>query len=87
MRDGGTLRWLLGDRLGSTAYIVNGTAEIGETRYFPCGKDRFTNGQTLTSYKFTGQRQEASLGLYYYGARWYDSALGRFIQPNSVDVQ
>lgn len=38
----------------------------------------------MTSYKFTGQREEASLGLYYYGARWYDPALGRFIQPDTI---
>ena len=27
------------------------------------GKDRFNNGQTLTSYRFTGQREEAGLGV------------------------
>jgi RHS repeat-associated protein len=41
-----------------------------------------------TTYRFTGQRQEVSLGgadgLYYYGARWYDSALGRWTQPDTV---
>jgi len=72
------------DHLGSTAYTVNGTTKTGETRYYPWGKDRFASGQTLTSYKFTGQREEAGLGLYYYGARWYDPALGRFIQPDTI---
>ncbi|MCE7980177.1 MAG: RHS repeat-associated core domain-containing protein [Caldilinea sp. CFX5] len=62
-----------------TPSIINGATKTGETRYFPWGKDRFASGQTLTSYKFTGQREEAGLGLYYYGARWYDPALGRFI--------
>jgi len=38
----------------------------------------------LTSYQYTGQRAEAGLGLYYYGARWYDPALGRFIQPDTI---
>jgi RHS repeat-associated protein len=32
----------------------------------------------------TGQREEASLGLYDYGARWYDPRLGRFIQPDTI---
>jgi len=32
-----------------------------------------------TSYRYTGQRL-AEAGLYFYGARWYDPALGRFIQ-------
>ncbi|MCE7980173.1 MAG: RHS repeat-associated core domain-containing protein [Caldilinea sp. CFX5] len=84
MRDNGALYWLLGDHLGSTAYTINGTTKTGEIRYYPWGVDRFSSGQTLTSYKFTGQREEAGLGLYYYGARWYDPALGRFIQPDTI---
>ena len=84
MRQAGALYWLLGDHLGSTAYTVNGTTETGEVRYYPWGKDRYTSGTTLTSYKFTGQREEAGIGLYYYGARWYDPALGRFIQPDTI---
>jgi RHS repeat-associated protein len=37
-----------------------------------------------TTYRFTGQREEASLGLYYYNARWYDSALGHFLSPDTL---
>ncbi len=33
---------------------------------------------------FTGQRFEASVGIYDYGARWHDPALGRFLQPDST---
>ena len=69
MRDNGTLYWLLGDHLGRTAYKVYATTEIGEMHYLPWGGTRFTSGQTVTSYKFTVQREEASLGLYDYGAR------------------
>jgi hypothetical protein len=32
---------------------------------------------TPTTFRFTGQRQEQSIGLYYYGARWYDLYLTR----------
>ncbi len=42
----------------------------------------------LTQKRFTGQYHEASLpggaGLYDYGARWYDSRVGRFITPDSL---
>jgi RHS repeat-associated protein len=33
---------------------------------------------------FTGQQNVASIGLYFYNARWYDSALGRFVQADRI---
>jgi RHS repeat-associated protein len=33
--------------------------------------------------KFTGQRLDTT-GLYYYGARYYDPGIGRFISPDSI---
>ena len=32
---------------------------------------------------FTGRDWYAAIGLYYFGARWYDPALGRFLTPDS----
>jgi len=37
-----------------------------------------------TDRRFTGQRWEASLGLYDYRARFYDPALGHFLQPDPL---
>jgi len=45
---------------------------------------RYTSGASPTTYRYTGQREEASFGLYYYNARWYDPALGRFAQADSI---
>ena len=84
LRSGGTLSWLLGDHLGSTAVTVSGTAETGEVRDKAFGATRFTSGTTPTSVRFTGQQEEASLGLYDYGARWYDPALGQFLSPDTI---
>jgi RHS repeat-associated protein len=61
-----------------------------EVRYKAWGEDRYTYGTSPTSYRYTGQRQEAApgywrgIGLYFYGARWYDAALGRFTSPDSI---
>lgn len=33
---------------------------------------------------FTGQRFEAGQGIYDYGARFYDPAFGRFLQPDAL---
>jgi YD repeat-containing protein len=62
MRSGGALYWLLNDHLGGTAHIISGTTKTGELRYRPFGVTRFTSGTTPTTYRFTGQREEAALG-------------------------
>ncbi|MBN2512699.1 MAG: RHS repeat-associated core domain-containing protein, partial [Sedimentisphaerales bacterium] len=36
-----------------------------------------------TDYQYTGQRK-VDLGIYYYQARFYDAALGRFTQPDEI---
>jgi RHS repeat-associated protein len=53
-------------------------------RYRAFGATRFTSGTTPTSVRFTGQREEAALGLYFYNARRYDPALGHFLSPDTV---
>jgi len=57
---------------------------VAELRYKAWGETRYTYGTTPTTYKFTGQRLDDSTGLYYYGARYYDPALGRFIAPDTI---
>jgi len=48
------------------------------------GELRYTTGDTAIRYRFTGQREEAALGLYDYNARWYDPRLARFLSPDSM---
>jgi RHS repeat-associated protein len=61
-----------------------GGTVVSEVRYSTFGEIRYQNGTLTTDYLYTGQRQEAEIGLYYYVARWYDPAIGRFIQADSV---
>jgi len=85
MRDGSTRYWLLVDHLGSTALTTNASgSKTGELRYKAYGANRYTYGTTPTTYHFTGQREDVSIGLYYYGARYYDPYAGRFIQPDTL---
>jgi len=81
MRTGSsTINYLLGDhsliprdRLGSQAITTNSSGvRSAEVRYMPWGTERYTSGTTPTTYKFTGQRYESSIGLYFYNSRWYD---------------
>ncbi len=60
----GALYFLLGDHLGSTSITADGSsgAYVAEVRYMPFGRDRYVNGTTPTTYRYTGQRQESGLG-------------------------
>ena len=50
---------------------------------FPFGATRYTSGTLNTDERFTGQRLDQS-GLYYYGARYYDATIGRFISADTA---
>ncbi len=77
--------WIFSDHLNSTSKIASATGTVTlEQRYKAWGETRYTSGTAPTTYKYTGQREESSFGLYYYGARWYDPALGRFTQADSI---
>ena len=79
------LKWLVDDQLGSTAITADGAtgAKLSELRYKPWGEIRYAYKPTMTDRRYTGQRAEG-IGLYDYGARWYDAALGRFVQADSI---
>jgi len=85
MRTRAGVEYLLGDHLGSTSLTVNSTGDNPrELRYYPWGEVRYTSGTTPTDYRFTGQQEVALIGLYYYGARFYDPSLGRFLCADSI---
>ena len=76
MRVNGTLTWQLSDHLGSTSLTLDASANItAELRYTAFGETRTESASTPTNYRYTGQLQQAGIGLYYYGARWYDPAI------------
>jgi len=85
MRENSTVYYLLSDHLGSTALTVSsGGVKVAELRYKAWGETRYTWGTTPTTYRYTGQRQEESLGLYQMGARWYDPALARWLSADTL---
>jgi RHS repeat-associated protein len=89
MRTNGTLKYLLGDHLGSTSLVTdaNGQNPI-ETRYKAWGEVRYANGPTPTDYTYTGQFSHMDdFGLMFYNARWYDPVLGRFAQADTMIPQ
>jgi len=79
------LYFIHGDQLGSTSLTTSITGTVVSQMLFkPYGIVRWWTGTLETDYRFTGQRQESNIGLYDYGARFYDNQLGRFVSADAI---
>jgi len=73
------------DHLGSVSLVTDHVSEaVARQLYHPYGTVRHAEGILPTDYTFTGQRNEASIGLMHYGARFYSPRLGRFVSADSI---
>ncbi len=82
MQNAQGITYLHGDHLGSTS-VTSGATSSTQV-YYPFGAVRASSGTLPTDFTFTGQKFDASDGLMYYGARYYDAALGRFISADTI---
>lgn len=83
MRVDEVITWLLSDHINSTSITVDGAGDLLTTvKYTAFGEVR--SGDSTTDYQYTGQRNEAEIGLYYYVARFYDPQLARFISADTI---
>ncbi len=65
--------------------MTSGGALNTRQTYYPYGAKRPFDGSALpTDYTFTGQKSDDSTGLMFYGARYYDTTLGRFTQADTI---
>jgi len=60
----GNVNYLHGDHLATTVNTT-GSQTSGPQRYYPYGGQR-NSASLATPYRYTGQREEANIGLYYY---------------------
>ena len=73
------------DHLGGLNVVTNSAgATRQKANYYPFGETRIESGTANIPYKFTGQEEDKETGLYYYGARYYDPVLARFISADSI---
>ncbi|MBI5343479.1 MAG: RHS repeat protein [Deltaproteobacteria bacterium] len=73
------------DHLRSSSVITDASgAKVEEIYYFPFGATRLNSGSVNLKHKYTGQEEDAETGLYYYGARYYDPAIGRFVSADTI---
>ncbi len=82
--EGSDARYFHSDHLGSSNVTTDASGnQVGLTEFSPYGGVSRQTGTYEPKYKFTGKELDASTGLYFYGARYYDPELGRFISADT----
>jgi RHS repeat-associated protein len=80
-------RYYHGNQVNSSSVITDGTGAVSSRIvYLPFGEvsSPHSGGPDSVSRKYTGQEADLEVGLQYYGSRYYDPALGRFISADSI---
>lgn len=73
------------DHLNSSSIITDAAGtKVEEIYYYPFGGTRTDTGSISVNHKYTSQELDGETGLYYYGARYYNPQLGRFISADSI---
>jgi len=80
------------DHLGSSSVITAKDGSFHESiEYFPYGETWVHNKASetgyTTPYKFTSKELDPETGLYYFGARYYDPVLSRWISTDPLMVE
>lgn len=76
------------DHLSGSNIDTDETGAVMEmTDYYPFGEIRVdqTTSSYKDTYKFTGKELDPETNLYYYGARYYNPAIGRFVSQDTWD--
>ena len=70
--------------MGDCSAQVGGAAS-GVQHYTAFGEVRSRGGEMPTAYQYTGQlSQMEAVGLYHYGARWFDPYLNHMLSPDTI---
>jgi RHS repeat-associated protein len=85
---GGTTAWYLRDNINSVRQVVGPTgAVLNAVTYDSFGNVLSeTNPSAGDRFKYTGREYDAELGVYYYRARYYDPATGRFLGEDPLGI-
>ncbi|PYT57552.1 MAG: hypothetical protein DMG35_20080 [Acidobacteria bacterium] len=71
------------DHLGTARVVTNAAGTIlDDSDFYPFGGERPISSSSGNNYKFTGKERDPESGLDDFGARYYSSALGRWLTPD-----
>ena len=81
---GSSAKYYVTDNVGSTAVETDSSGDqLNASLFFPYGVERIIQqGDTANNYRFTGKERDQETGLDDFGARYYDSSMGRFMTPD-----
>ncbi len=80
----GVLTFLHANHQGSVLAVTDSAGAVtNRNAYGPFGE----GAPSGTTFGYTGQRYDSESGLHYYKRRYYDSATGRFLQPDPIGYQ
>lgn len=78
--EGDKLKIFHTDELGNTLKVSDDTGAVTQTvRYDPFGNVTFLNGPDANPFLFAGKPYDRATGLIYFGGRFYDPQLGRYL--------
>jgi len=84
---GGASAYYQADGLGSVTSLSTTGGTLGETyAYGSFGKTSST-GSLFNPFQYTGREFDPETGLYYYRARYYDPANGRFLSEDPIGFE
>jgi RHS repeat-associated protein len=76
-----------GDQIGSSRLLTAaGGWPVWQGTFLPFGEE-YNPQITTNHYKFTGKERDAESNLDYFGARYYGSTLGRFVQADPLYLE
>lgn len=81
---GGATYFFDTDALGSTARVMSGGEVKASYSYDSYGSVTNQTGSPQSPYLFHGREYDQESGLYYFRARYYDPAVGRFISEDPI---
>ena len=82
---GGATKYYDADGLGSITSLTDISGSVTDTNTTDSfGKTTASSGTTRNPYRYTARDLDSETGLYYYRARYYDPATGRFISEDPI---
>jgi len=81
----GTTNYYNADGLGSITSLSNAVGALAQTYTFDSfGNQTASSGSLVNSFRYTAREFDPEINLYYYRARYYDPASGKFVNEDPI---